>query len=114
MEKRLAAVVNSRISAGHEADNRARNENAPFSPRSHVAAYPPNKVERTDDIGVHDPPGFSKILFEKVPAESTAGIRQEQVDRPPVGSGIKPIDSLHRSEIRFDSLNLDTHFAQLP
>ncbi len=52
-------------------------------------------------------------MFEKVSAKSAPGIRQEQVDRPPVGGGIKPIDSLHRGEIRFDSLNLDTYFAQL-
>jgi len=112
IEKRFAAVVNGLIGARNEARDRARDENAPFSLRSHIASDPPNEVEHASDISVHDPPSFGKILFQKVSAESAAGIRQEEVDRPTVSRGAKPVDSLHCGKVRFNSMNLDTLLAQ--
>ena len=86
VEERLGAVVDRLEGAGHEAGDRAGDQDPAAAAGPHVAADLVHQIERAGDVGVDHMPHVVEVLIEERLAEATAGIGEQCLDRP-AGNG---------------------------
>ena len=106
VQEGFGAVVDRLEGAGHEAGDRAGDQDAAFVRDAHVAARPLDEIDRAGDVGVDDVPDLFEILVEKRFAETAAGIGEQRIDRSAVERAVEPVDAFGRGQVGLDRLDL--------
>src|SRR3954470_16119669 len=112
IEERFASVVDRLVGAGHEAGDRAGDQDAALAARAHVAADLVDQVDRAGDVGVDDAAHLGEVLVEEALAEAAAGVGEERLDRPALRGGVELVYALERREVGLHSVHGGAELAE--
>jgi hypothetical protein len=94
------------VGAGHEARDRACDQDAAAPALAHVLSDPLNEVDGAGHVGVDDSKNVIEVLIEKPFAQTASGVGQERLDRTSSNQCIELVDAFYLGKVGLQGIDL--------